>query len=379
MNSDRLVLWESPDAGQIAARIAIAGDFLPSGRLAVPVGGWSAAADGIASHFSDVDASFVNLESAIAADGLPARSLLGLGQVVQAPVDCLDYLKAIRVHSAGIANNHSYDFLATGVARTRAAVAQRDTAPIGAGRTLREPPEVFIWQRAGIRVGFWAAARACADLATSRTPGVEPATPARAREAIGCLQARGAHFSIALLHCGCLRTNRPAPEEAALMDGIARAGFHIVAASHSHRIAGARPIDTAQPSFCFYGLGSIVSGFVTAPIEAEGLVVVVSLNPHGRQVRIEVRPVWLAESGFGEVPQPHTAQAILHRFRALSAEIAEGSFEQAFYREISRGIARVYLRDVRAAFRESGIRGLLRKASRARLSHVRRLAYRITG
>ena len=55
-----MILWESARAEPIAARIAIAGDFLPAGNLALPLGGWRAAARSLAPYFDDVAASFLN-------------------------------------------------------------------------------------------------------------------------------------------------------------------------------------------------------------------------------------------------------------------------------------------------------------------------------
>jgi poly-gamma-glutamate synthesis protein (capsule biosynthesis protein) len=380
--SGQLVLWESARDEPIAARVAVAGDFLPAGRLALPCGGWREAAGSLSGHFGDVATSFVNLEAALDAEELPMRPLCGLGQAISAPAASLDYLGAIRSHVVGLANNHSYDFRAPGVARTRAALARRGMIPLGAGRSLRSEPEVFVWQGPGdIRVGFWAAATASMDLATSRSAGVEPATLARASQAIRALQSRGARCSIALLHAGCLRTNRPEPAEAALMDSVARCGFRVVAASHSHRIAGSQLLADrhAGPSFCFYGLGSIVSGDTASPLEREGLMVVAGFHARGELARVEVRPVLLGESGFGEVPSLEAARTILERFRILSDEIESGSSKHLFYRDVSQGLLRLYVRDVRAAFRWSGVRGLVRKAGRVRMRHVHRLVHRLVG
>jgi hypothetical protein len=380
--SGSLILWKSARAEPIAARVAVAGDFLPAGHLALPVGGWREAVCNLAGHFGDVAASFVNLESALDAEELPARPLCGIGQLISAPAASLDYLGAIRSRAVGLANNHSYDFRAAGVARTRAALARRGMIPLGAGRSLGGAPEVFLWQGPGdIRVGFWAAATASIDLATSRSAGVEPATLSRASQAMWCLQSRGAHFSIALLHSGCLRTNRPDPSEAALMDSIARCGFNIVAASHSHRISGSKilPMRHNSPSFCFYGLGSIVSGYSASSLEREGLIAVAGFHPGGELARVEVRPVSLSESGFGEVPSPETARTILERFSILSDEIESGSAKLLFYQDVSQGLLRLYFRDVRAAFRWSGIRGLVRKAGRVRMRHVHRLVHSLVG
>lgn len=382
MNSREHILWDSGQSEPLVARVAIAGDFLPAGALTLPPGGWREAARPLAAHLDNVDLSFVNLECALDVEGLPRRPLAGLGQIVSAPSASLDYLVAIRSQIVSIANNHSYDFGAAGVERTRHSLLQRGMIPLGAGKTLRTAPEVFVWQGPGsVRVGFWAAARASRDLATRSRSGVEPATLARAQLAQDALRSAGAQFSVALLHAGCLRTNRADPADAKLMDQIARCGFGIVAASHSHRISGAMCLATQRgaPSFCFYGLGSIVSGYVASPLEREGLIVVAGLHSGGSLARVSVRPVFLAAGGFGEVPLAEAGRIILNRFQSLSTEIADGSAWRLFYQDLSRGLARLYLRDASAAFRESGLRGLIRKAGRVRMRHVRRLVHGLMG
>jgi hypothetical protein len=72
-------------------------------------------------------------------------------------------------------------------------------------------------------------------------------------------------------------------------------------------------------------------------------------------------------------------QRILNRFQELSEEIADGSYEKMFYRDVSPGLFRLYMRDVRSAFRHRGVRGLAIKMSRIRLRHVRRLVRKATG
>src|ERR1700691_2484325 len=383
MTDRNLVLWNSGDSEQIVTKVAIAGDFLPSGNLMFPAGaGWSEMAQSLACHFDDVAATFVNLECTVADETLPARPLVGIGQTVLACSDSLNYLQSIRAHAVGIANNHSYDFGDEGVTQTRQAISKHGMIPLGAGRTARESPELFIWQGPNkLRVGFWAAAKATHDVATAQTRGVEPATPKRALEAIQEMKRRGATFCIALLHAGVLRTNRPDPEDVHLMELIAKCGFRLVAASHSHRISGFGRMGLAQdtPSFSFYGLGSLVSGYVASPLEREGLIVVAGFNRNAKFIRLEIRPVLLDENGFGTIPDTIMGHRILNRFRELSEEIADGSYEKMFYRDLSPGLFRLYIRDARAAFRHGGVRGVPFSLSRIRLRHVRRLVRKATG
>ena len=375
-------LWASAEHGAIVARVAIAGDFLPAGRLAIPEGhSWRQMAGGLAACFEDVSATFLNLECCLDSGALLPRTLCGLGDIVTAPADSLDYLSEFRAVAVGIANNHIFDFNIAGVQRTRSAISQHEMIPLGAGRTTRDLPEIFVWKGPdAIRVGFWAAAVTTLDPAKASKAGVEPTTPERARKAREEMKKLGASVCIALLHAGCLRTNRPDPEQRRLMDSLATSGFDIVAASHSHRISGYSQLAGKRgPSFCFYGLGSIVSGYASSPLEREGLIVVAGLDRHGRVASLEVRPLLLGADGFGSIPSAHASREILDRFRMFSDEVADGSWERRFYREISQGLLRLYARDVKAAYRTGGVRALARKIGRIRGQQMRRLAHRVIG
>ncbi len=134
---------------------------------------------------------------------------------------------------------------------------------------------------------------------------------------------------------------------------LAQAGFNVVAASHSHRISGYARMKgfRKHEAFCFYGLGSLVSGYVSSPLEREGLVVTAGFNCDGKFARLQVRPVILAENGFGMIPDTAEAEQILQRFRELSNDVADGSYERKFYQDVSHGLLKLYLRDARAAFR----------------------------
>ena len=382
MNPSGTTLWTSAKREPVVARIAITGDFLPAGRLMIPKGcSWRQMAGGLAPSFEGIAATFVNLESCLDSETLPPRTLCGLGDIVTAPADSLDYLTAIRAVPVGIANNHSFDFGEAGVLRTRSAVSQHEMIPLGAGRTSRDLPEVFLWKGPGaIRVGFWASATITLDAAKPAKVGVEPATLERARIACKEMKKGGANLCIALLHSGCLRTNRPDPEQRRLMDSLATSGFDIVAASHSHRISGySELVGEGGASFCFYGLGSIVSGYASSPLEREGLIAVAGLNRYGQIASLEARPVLLGANGFGSTPSTRAAREILDRFSALCREAADGSWKRRFYREISQGLLRVYARDVKAAYRAGGVRALAQKAGRVRGRHVQRLVHRVIG
>ena len=103
------------------------------------------------------------------------------------------------------------------------------------------------------------------------------------------------------------------------------------------------------------------------------------LSASGALIQLEVRLVWLDEDGFGGVPGAAKRQEILERFRGLSAEIEDGSYERLFYYDVSQGLTQLYFRDARAAYRAAGIRGLAKKARRVRMRHVKRLVHKVMG
>jgi len=165
------------------------------------------------------------------------------------------------------------------------------------------------------------------------------------------------------------------------MDDLARMGFDVVTACHSHRISGYKEVrrPNASSAFCFYGLGSISSAVVYSDLEREGLVVVVGIDHSGSPVRIEVQPVQLAPTGWGRIPPLGDAYRTLDRFLLLSEEIARGSYKQRFYADVRSDLLRRQFRDVQAAFENGGLRGLASKLGRVRMRHLSRALHRGTG
>jgi poly-gamma-glutamate capsule biosynthesis protein CapA/YwtB (metallophosphatase superfamily) len=371
-----MILFRKKDAVP-HSRLAIAGDFLPASGLRLPEGRtWGDIAKGLASHFAGVDTAILNLECCIDTEAHQPRPKPGLGDSFSAPSDVLEFPLALGATLIGLANNHIFDYGEECVAQTKRKILHRNLIPLGTGRTLSEIPDIHVAETAaGLRIGFWSAARHLADLATRKKSGIEPATRKRGEAAIHELRAQGACVAVAYLHAGMEHTNRPDPDDVSLMDDLARIGFDIVTACHSHRISGYKclPCRYARPAFCFYGLGSISSGVLYSELEREGLVAAFDLDAAGEIVGAEVLPVYLEQSGWGQIPGAAGAQTILTRFLQLSQEIAEGTYRQKFYRDIRKNMLERQLRDFHAAIHNGGIRGFVSKLSRMRMRHLNRL------
>jgi poly-gamma-glutamate capsule biosynthesis protein CapA/YwtB (metallophosphatase superfamily) len=369
-----MLLWENTQQKSVS-RAVIAGDFLPAGRLHLSRGTWKDVAANVAPHFSKADVGILNLECCVDVGDMQPRRKIGLGDSFSAGADVLDFPSALGARIVGMANNHIYDYGEEGVARTRRAILARDLTPVGICKTLGDSPDIALAEIAnGHKLGIWAAARHLPELATRDKAGVEPATIKRGQEALSALKSRDASTTIAFLHAGLERTNRPDPDDVDLMDGLAQMGFDIVTACHSHRIAGYKEINRNDGSsaFCFYGLGSISSGVIYSELEREGLLVLAGLDESGKLARVSVKPVCLEDDGRARAAFLGDAYTTLSRFESLSQELANGMYKQGFYSEVQDGLLQRQFRDIRAAIQNGGIRGLISKLGRARMRHLQR-------
>jgi poly-gamma-glutamate capsule biosynthesis protein CapA/YwtB (metallophosphatase superfamily) len=375
-----MILWEGKHE-PASCKVAIAGDYLPAGSMqSLDPATCEEMARQARSLFEHADVGIVNLESPVDVGGLSAPPNGGLGAALSAPEHALRYLTALRVKPVGLANNHIFDYGFEGFERTRDAVRRNDLVPLGCGQTLSAPPEVFIWESpSGMRVGFWAAANISALPASSAKPGTDVVSLRRGKRALTDMKAKGAQCFIAFLHAGLERTNYPEPADVELMDSLAHAGFSVVAACHSHRISGHRLLRTSHgQAACFYGLGSISSGMMYSPLEREGIVAVISLNARGEMVRISANPVRLSDSGWGVAPTAEQADETTRRFLTVSASIADGSYRRNFHQDIGKGLFRRQLKDMRAAYQQAGMHGVLQKFRRARLKHLTRAVHSVS-
>src|SRR5260370_36383717 len=138
-----MLLWNDPSS-TVAARFAIAGDFLPASGLQ-PVGTqtWSEMAGPLVEAFGGLDFALVNLESPVDVGSLPPRTKPSLGDTFGAPKEALDYLHALKCKVVSLANNHTYDYDSSAVARTEAALPAARILPLGISQHFEEPPSVY--------------------------------------------------------------------------------------------------------------------------------------------------------------------------------------------------------------------------------------------
>jgi hypothetical protein len=373
-----MLLWKDPSSS-VVTRFGITGDFLPaSGLQPTATQTWAGMAASLSTVFDQLDFTLVNLECPVNVGSLAPRMKASLGDTFSAPRESLDYLRALKCKVVSLANNHAYDYGSPGVSATRAALDAAGIMSLGADSSVDDSPEVCVLDVGGARIGVWCAALAIRECATRNRRGLEPATIERGNSALAALRSQGAKCCVAFLHAGAEGTNRPDPHAVELMNSLAQAGFHVVAACHSHRTSGFADIvqpSSPYPAFCFYGLGSLSSGVMYSELEREGLLASIGLNAQGRVVSVEAKPLYLSGLGWTSIATREQEESISARFFAVSREILDGSYQHAFYNDIGENFVQAHWRDLRLAFSRAGMRGVLAKLSRVRKSHFRALLH----
>ena len=211
------------------------------------------------------DLAMVNLESALAGPGEPARKELedpARRYWFRTPPAALGLLARSGVDVVSMANNHAADYGAAGLRETLRAAQDGPVAVVGVGKDperARRPHRVEI---DGTRVAVLAAdasPRESADptwavergrgpgIAAARTPDA-PLLLASVREA-----ARTDDVVVVYLHWGEENEVRPTGLQRGLAASLAKAGADVVVGSHAHRLQGAGMIGDTYVS---YGLGN---------------------------------------------------------------------------------------------------------------------------
>ena len=366
----RAALWRA-DGARVCARVLVGGDVLP--RLpSVPAteAAWADVARGLAPVLASVDATVVNLECPLTNRREPRPK--PSGTPLRADPAAIGLLEALRVKIVSLANNHTHDQGVAGVADTLAVLASRGMTGIGADSQRSAAPPVHVRGLGGAaRVGVYAASMDLPERAGWWRPGVETFTVRRARAAAARMEGLGATVRIALLHLGSEGLDHPDPGDVARMREASRAGFDLIAACHSHRLAGREQRgEPGRPRFLFHGLGSLVSTALYGEPEREGLAVVLGLDDRGALVEVVEVPIGLVEDGRPILPGSARERAAKDRLEALSAAIADGSYADAYRRAASLDLWSRHAAHARRLLREQGPAGLARKVGRLRGRHL---------
>lgn len=247
----------------VPARVLLAavGDVMPGRSVGARLEreGAGAAFAAVRDILAGADIAIANLESPIATGGAPAPKAYAF----RAPPAAAEALALAGIDLVSLANNHALDYGPAALAETRALLAERGIASIGAGpdRAAAHAPAAIA--RGGLTIAFlgyvtvpvegggfdprvWAATDGAAGVAwlDVATMTAEVASA-----------ARGADLVVVMLHFGMEWQPRPSPAQREQARAAIDAGAALVVGSHPHVL---QEVEAYGGGLIAYSLGNFV-------------------------------------------------------------------------------------------------------------------------
>lgn len=262
-----------------AGDISFAADYAP-GQNYNQYGINGAFSPGVQSCMAGPDIFMLNNEFAYTNRGEPQYAK---GYIFRAEPE-----KAARLHEMGVdivsvANNHAYDYGATGFLDTLDALNAVDMPYVGGGKDLADAKNHIVYFIAnGMKIGYIAATQVERDLpiytqpATENSPGVVRCyEPEFVNEMIRTAKEQ-CDFVIVYPHWGTELVNSIQEDQRALAQSFIDSGADLVIGSHAHVLQGAEYYKDVP---IFYGL----SNFCFSSKVRESCIVNISLSMDGIQ------------------------------------------------------------------------------------------------
>lgn len=276
----------------------------------------------------------------------------------------------------GVANNHSRDHAAVGLADTVAALEAAGMAVVG----LERPDPLVVTECRGVRVGILAAARTLQNQpASPRFRELDPVT------LLGEVTAARSRVDILVvsLHLGFMYVDYPSPEHRKLTHQLASAGADLVVCHHAHVLQGCEVLGS---SLIAHNLGNLVvdpdegllANTVLPERQREGVVLIAQVDRTGL-VAAHLVPTTIDVELRLAHPEPEHAAAILARVDAISRRLAEPGWEVDFADQRAERNADLGLAGLAALARSGRLRELVAMLRRARLEHLRMVWRRLVG
>lgn len=307
-----------------AQTILIGGDTVPTAsNLALFEAGDAEGLVGAAllDEFRAADFAVLNLETPLAAGGTPIAKC---GPCLSAPASAARGLAAINPHAFSMANNHIMDQGAEGLASTLEALDGAGCRHFGAGGGLSEASEPYIFEKNGVRVGFYACAEHEFSIAGDAVPGANPFDPLESPDHVAALKAR-CDYVVVLYHGGKEHYRYPSPGLRKTCRKLAEKGADLVVCQHSHCVGCA---EGWGGSTIVYGQGNFLFDDLDSEFWRTGLLL--RLRVSGDSLGVEYLPL-LKDGATVRLAVGEDADGIMAGFRGRSEEIARPGFVEERY------------------------------------------------
>ena len=175
--------------------------------------------------------------------------IVKFGNNLIAPSKTVHGYKALEPIFLTLANNHSLDQGVEGLTTTLNLLKQHEIAHAGAGANLKEAKKPFIFEKDGVRIGFYLCTENEFTMATCHTMGANPFDVLDSFDEVAALKEQCDHV-IVLYHGGKEFYRYPSPMLQRYCRKFVDKGADLVVCQHSHCIGSRED----------YGKGTIIYG-----------------------------------------------------------------------------------------------------------------------
>ncbi len=250
-----------------------------------------------------------------------------------APTSTIAGYKALGIDFVTLANNHTLDQGKEGLESTIKALKQNGISYCGAGKSLSEAAEPFVFDFAGKKIGVYACAEHEFTIAGTDEPGANPYDPLESFDHVSKLKAES-DYVIVLYHGGKEHYRYPSPDLQKRCRKFIDKGANLVVCQHSH-IIGAK--EDYKEATIVYGQGNFL--FDCGAEEGLQTGLLIKLNEN---LDISYIPLTRFDS-CTRLASGEKAAEILDAFAERSKEIAQEGFVQKKYSEFAEKMVDSYL------------------------------------
>lgn len=235
-------------------RIGFTGDFCPWQRIEELYRSytWESAFSSVRPFFEDNDFNVVDLECPLTTAETKIRKT---GPHIKAHPDTTHLLKYLHVGLAATANNHFYDYGATGIQSTHDTLSRQGIPWVGSGPDRTRASKTHIAELKGIKLAFINMCENEWSVATNNRAGCHGLDLADAYNKIQEAREQ-ADFVLFIAHGGHEHYDLPSPRMKKWYRFLVDAGADAVIAHHTHIVSGWEvykdaPIFYSLGNFCF--------------------------------------------------------------------------------------------------------------------------------
>lgn len=307
-------------------RIIIGGDLVPtkSNINEFLNGEYESIVDkGIRVLLTDADFRCFNLEVPLTNYSTPIKKN---GPNLAAKVDTIKTIKKINPDLFTLANNHILDQGEQGLVSTIETLEKFGINFIGAGKNTEEAQKTFVFEKNGIKVGFFSCVEHEFSVCSDVSYGANPFDSYKSTSIVEELK-KECSFVIVLYHGGIEHYRYPSPELQKTCRALVDSGADLVLCQHSHCVGCE---EKWKSGTIIYGQGNFLFDYSKNECWDTGLLIELVIN---KSVEIIYHPVIRQQNGVKLAI--FEGKEILNSFYERSKRIQQDGFLEKEYIELA--------------------------------------------